>query len=700
VVAAPVVAKPPPKVGKGGYVEDDKPLRPPPKKQKAATGGVATFGYSMKDADVELGKIFDELPLEERRKYDGKAELMNARLEMDFVVKEREEEKARRAELRKLELANRDSHLQYLTIPPTEEEVDAMKNAVPEVGQLCKVRFDDGDWYRGMVTTVLVVVSHHKQKKQQLVGAVVGTSSTTATTTTSSSDADVKMLINDEGVLNGALVEEEEKPDKWELKILYEDKQTDTTYYPDPFVTLLPMEQKEEANFAVDMPVAIKSGDAAPVPPPKSTMPLPPTPPPLPATEGVGKVPKNAFDAWHNYRVVQWRNQRLAKKDTVVEEVAVVEVDSAEAQAKALEAEEKQQRALDRKHKQNEGYIDCSAKIYAPAEDAWNHVTCVGYSAKTGMHNFMFTKTKFVELNVDEHVILWDKDRVIPKSEYWRLKPHQIERCLAAAEEHYEQVMHTVKSRGLFHELQDGFDAMRERGFGRYDMTIPAYDTPSFNFLRDGDAPWMSVVKQCLGDECKLIHKGCFLSLPGSHHQVYHQDGVHLNEKKQLSPYAVNVFIPLVDLSIHNGATEFVLGTHILENDAYDRSKLYTPTAPAGTPIIFDYRLGHRGMGNSTTEARPILYLTYSADDKFSDETNFSMRRYHKLGSMVEMPVSREERKAKREQELALAKIQKAAKDQQSEAVEGDGGKVAGKVTPTDEDGALMQQEESAMDEI
>ena len=124
----------------------------------------------------------------------------------------------------------------------------------------------------------------------------------------------------------------------------------------------------------------------------------------------------------------------------------------------------------------------------------------------------------------------------------------------------------------------------------------------------------------------------------------------------------MNVFIPLVDLSLVNGATEFVLGTHILENDGYDRSKLYTPTAPAGTPIIFDYRLGHRGMGNSTDETRPILYLTYSAEDKFSDSINFSARRYHKLGSMVEAPVSREERKAKREQEVELDRIQGAKK--------------------------------------
>ena len=93
-----------------------------------------------------------------------------------------------------------------------------------------------------------------------------------------------------------------------------------------------------------------------------------------------------------------------------------------------------------------------------------------------------------------------------------------------------------------------------------------------------------------------------------------------------------------------NGPTEFVLGTHILENDDYDRSKIETPTAPAGSPVIFDYRTGHRGLGNSTEEVRPILYITYSANGKFSDKVNFDNKCFHKLGEMVAKPKGRDER--------------------------------------------------------
>ena len=66
-------------------------------------------------------------------------------------------------------------------------------------------------------------------------------------------------------------------------------------------------------------------------------------------------------------------------------------------------------------------------------------------------------------------------------------------------------------------------------------------------------------------------------------------------------------------------------------------------------PLVFDYRNGHRGMGNNTDEVRPVLYLTYSANGKFTDEVNFSKRRYHKLGEMIAAPKSREERQAMRE---------------------------------------------------
>ena len=43
-----------------------------------------------------------------------------------------------------------------------------------------------------------------------------------------------------------------------------------------------------------------------------------------------------------------------------------------------------------------------------------------------------------------------------------RLTDEQITLCYNAAIDHYERVMQTVKSRGLVHELREGFDVLRE----------------------------------------------------------------------------------------------------------------------------------------------------------------------------------------------------------------------------------------------
>lgn len=235
-------------------------------------------------------------------------------------------------------------------------------------------------------------------------------------------------------------------------------------------------------------------------------------------------------------------------------------------------------------------------------------------------------------------------------SQHWRLTESQIDHCYNAIIDFYEKVSYTIKARALHSELADGFDVFRERGTGRYDMQLPAFDTEEFSFLTDlNKAAWMPVVKKILGDDATIVHKGAFLSMPGSAIQVYHQDGVHLTTKYQRPCHAINVFIPLVDLNMKNGPTEFCVGSHILGFDYYSKEMLDTPLAPAGTPVIFDYRLGHRGLGNSSQHPRPIVYLTYtSASKEFRDSVNFSKQRYRKLGDLIDKPISRKERALRR----------------------------------------------------
>ena len=239
----------------------------------------------------------------------------------------------------------------------------------------------------------------------------------------------------------------------------------------------------------------------------------------------------------------------------------------------------------------------------------------------------------------------------------WCLNTDQVQLCYEAGLDHYDTVIETVKARDLHRELQDGFDVLRERGRGRFDMELPAFDTDAFKFLTDlSVAPWMPVVRQILGKDVVLIHKGMFLSMPGAEAQPYHQDGVHLTTQTQRECHAVNVFVPLVDLTIKHGPTEFCLGTHILGQEEYKAKFAETPLVKAGTPILFDYRLGHKGLANNSGTCRPILYCTYAKRSlgkaEFRDKVNFSRSRYHRIGDLVSYRKnpSREERAEKRNQ--------------------------------------------------
>lgn len=232
----------------------------------------------------------------------------------------------------------------------------------------------------------------------------------------------------------------------------------------------------------------------------------------------------------------------------------------------------------------------------------------------------------------------------------WCLNEEQVKLCYNAGVNHFNQIMQTVKIRDLTRELEAGFDLLRERGRGRYDMELPVFDQKEFDFLNDPKrTPWMPVVKALLGNDAVLIHKGIFLSLPGAETQNYHQDGLHLSTQYQRPCHALNVFVPLVDLTTQG--TEFCLGSHILGQEDYVRKFVVTPRVRAGTPVIFDYRLGHRGLSNSSNSIRPVVYCTYAAGDngkEFRDSVNFSRKRYRRIGDLVQEAPSREERAKKR----------------------------------------------------
>jgi len=191
-----------------------------------------------------------------------------------------------------------------------------------------------------------------------------------------------------------------------------------------------------------------------------------------------------------------------------------------------------------------------------------------------------------------------------------------------------------------------GFDSFKMRGPSRYDLTIPEFVTADFSFLTGEDAPWLPFVRSVLGDDADLAHVGTMLSMPGSKNQPWHQDGPALNADfacNHLPAHALNVFVPLVDVDVPLGPTEFVPGTH-RRWDLPSQSLVLTPRA--GQPLIFDYRVKHRGLGNTSTLPRPVLYITYTKNG-WKDVQNFSRARYRKFPPLL-TPSSRAARMRRR----------------------------------------------------
>jgi len=206
-------------------------------------------------------------------------------------------------------------------------------------------------------------------------------------------------------------------------------------------------------------------------------------------------------------------------------------------------------------------------------------------------------------------------------------------RCLR----YYDDVVRTVAQLELGEALErGGFATFKPRQAGRFDMVVP-------DLLGDvGDGPWRDVVEAVLGSDARLCHAGVILALPGAAGQPWHSDGDHVHDEFHLPPHALNVFLPLVDCGVRNGATEFAPRTHL---DWRADARPVVVEAAAGDAIVFDWRLKHRGLPHRGAEPRPLVYLTYAAP-WFVDDYNFSRDRFADLPPLV--PASTRGDRAKR----------------------------------------------------
>ncbi|MBM3265502.1 MAG: phytanoyl-CoA dioxygenase family protein [candidate division Zixibacteria bacterium] len=113
---------------------------------------------------------------------------------------------------------------------------------------------------------------------------------------------------------------------------------------------------------------------------------------------------------------------------------------------------------------------------------------------------------------------------------------------------------------------------------------------------------------------------------PGSGVQVIHRDTQPLFPELSvaLPVHMVVVNIMLVDFTVENGATEVWPGSHLLTDGRGDREvpleeraaflRSERTTVPAGTLVVRDLRMWHRGMPNQTDQIRTMLAIVYFRD--------------------------------------------------------------------------------------
>ena len=164
------------------------------------------------------------------------------------------------------------------------------------------------------------------------------------------------------------------------------------------------------------------------------------------------------------------------------------------------------------------------------------------------------------------------------------------------------------------------FKEVSVRGRERYDLLLDLAAEP---FLAQwcAAAPWMPLIKALLGEDVQ-VDVSVIFARGGADDQDWHSDGAHLgspvagwNGLGHAMPYAICVFLPLLDLTPDTGCTQFWPATH-----KYDQLLGFGPAGPvlhctvdglvpAGHAVIYDYRLMHRGLRNNTPVCCLLLLL-------------------------------------------------------------------------------------------
>lgn len=156
------------------------------------------------------------------------------------------------------------------------------------------------------------------------------------------------------------------------------------------------------------------------------------------------------------------------------------------------------------------------------------------------------------------------------------------------------------------------------RGPARYQMYLPWAAPFTDPALFENEAA-LAVVEAVLGADPALVYFASDTPLPGSDYQRVHSDTRPLFPDAQFAPpaYGLALNAPLVDCTEENGSLEFWPGTHLCPPGS--NPEALAPRLPsrranlkAGSLLLRDLRMWHRGTPNRSKHSRPHLALVYT----------------------------------------------------------------------------------------
>ena len=193
-----------------------------------------------------------------------------------------------------------------------------------------------------------------------------------------------------------------------------------------------------------------------------------------------------------------------------------------------------------------------------------------------------------------------------------------------------------------------GFDEVVQRSPGRWDIPI---SLDEFD-VDDRALPWWPLITAVLGEHAEHSFSGVVYSDPGSPAQCWHIDSPHVSAD-HLPPHALNVMVALHEIPLSMGPTELAIGSHRLTNHLQNRALVsgelvyqhettcperlvvgtshdtpanFSPALTAGSCLIFDDRILHRGLANDSNKRRSMVYFSYRQVG-YRENTHFEAQR-------------------------------------------------------------------------